>query len=173
MKIQRQHLAYAVSLAAVLALSACNKTQDTTTTPAPTPTPPPAMSAPAPAPAPAATTAMSSSMTPSGLVSVSSVDVGNSIDADSKVTTAGSTFNPKDTIYASVATSGSGSATLEAKWTYQDGQTVKDDTKTINPTGPAQTEFHIMKPNGWPTGNYKVAISLNGTQASSKDFSVK
>ena len=98
---------------------------------------------------------------------------GSAVGADRKVTTATTTFTPKDTIYASVATTGTGTATIEAKWTYQGSQTVKDDSKTIAPTGPASTAFSISKPDGWPAGNYKVDISLNGTQVASKDFSVQ
>ncbi|WNL46030.1 hypothetical protein RKE25_21895 [Dyella sp. BiH032] len=31
----------------------------------------------------------------------------------------------------------------------------------------------ISKPDGWPTGNYKVEITLNGQPAGTKEFSVK
>ena len=89
------------------------------------------------------------------------------------MTTATTAFTPKDTIYASVATTGSGNATLDARWTYQDGQTVKEDSKSIAAPGPADTAFSISKPDGWPAGNYKVEITLNGTPVASKDFSVK
>jgi hypothetical protein len=50
---------------------------------------------------------------------------------------------------------------------------VKEDSKSIVPTGPATTSFQISKPDGWPVGSYKVEISLNGQPAGSKDFSVK
>jgi outer membrane usher protein FimD/PapC len=59
------------------------------------------------------------------------------------------------------------------KWTYQDGQVVHEDSKTLNATGPETTAFMISKPGGFPAGNYKVDISLNGNQVASKDFSVK
>lgn len=149
-----------LSLASALALSACNKQ------PAPAPqavTPPPAPTAPAAAPAPA----------PAPAVAFVLVDLGSAVGADQKVTTPATTFAPKDTIYAAVDTSGAGTATLDAKWTYQDGQTVKEDSKSIAPTGPATTTFSISKPDGWPAGDYHVAISLNGTQVATKDFSVK
>ena len=106
-------------------------------------------------------------------VAVATVDLGSAVGPDQKVTAATATFAPKDTIYASVATTGTGTANLDAKWTYQDGQTVKDDSKSIAPTGPADTAFSISKPDGWPAGNYKVEISLNGTSVATKDFSVK
>ena len=77
-------------------------------------------------------------------------------------------------LYAAVSTTGTASnATLGAKWTYQDGQTVNDSSQTIAPAGPAVTTFHISKPDGWPAGNYKVEISLDGKSVSSKDFTVQ
>ena len=78
------------------------------------------------------------------------------------------------TIYAAVSTTGTApNALLNAKWSYQDGQTVNESSQTIAPNGDAVTSFHISKPDGWPAGNYKVDISLNGTSVASKDFSVK
>lgn len=160
MKLVRQPLVYAVSLVAVLALSACGKKEEAST-PAPAASPPPAAAQPAPAPAaPAATP-----------ISVASVELGTGVDINQKVTAPSSTFGPKDTIYASVATSGSGSGKLAAKWTFQSGQTVHEESSDF--TAPANTSFRINKPDGWPAGNYKVEISLNGTAAASKDFSVK
>ena len=162
MKFTQQALILAVSLAATLALGGCGKKEENTLPPASTP-PPAAQTTPAPAattPAPA-------------VVSVSSVDLGSAVDGDQKVTAPTSSFGSKDTIYASVATTGAGTAKLDAKWTYQDGQTVNQESTTINPTGPANTAFHIAKPSGWPTGSYKVEISQDGKSVSTKDFSVK
>jgi len=44
---------------------------------------------------------------------------------------------------------------------------------TINTTGPATHEFHVSKPDGWPTGEYEVAVMLNNQAAGSKRLSVK
>lgn len=163
---KRTLIVLALSMASALALSACNKPSSDVTSTAPEPSMPAET-----ATAPAASPAMPESM--SEAVTVTSVDLGNAVGADNKVTTPTTTFAPSDTIYAAVATTGSGNATVEAKWTYQDGQTVKDDSKSIAPTGPATTTFSISKPDGWPAGNYKVDISVNGTQAASKEFSVQ
>lgn len=147
----------AATCAAALALTACGKQQEQA---------PPAAQAPAPAapmPAPAAMP-----------VHVVMIDLGSAIGADKKVTAPKTTFAPTDTIYAAVSTEGSApSATLHAKWTYQDGQTVSESDATIQPSGPAVTEFHIAKPGGFPEGKYKVDISLDGVPATSKDFDVK
>lgn len=156
---KRTYLVVALSFASALALSACSKHAPEESAPAAPETSAPA-AAPEAAPAPAP-------------VAVAMVDLGSAVGPDQKITTATTAFTPKDTIYASVATTGSGTATLDAKWTYQDGQTVKDDSKSIAPTGPADTAFSISKPDGWPAGNYKVEISLNGAVVATKDFSVK
>ena len=155
----------ALGVAAVLTIAACNKSPENA--PPPATTAPPPAAATVSAPPPAATPAQQG-------VSVTSVDLGTAVGADQKVTSPTTSFSPKDTIYAAVSTTGAASnARLAAKWTYQDGQTVNDSSQTIAPTGPAVTTFHISKPDGWPAGNYKVEISLDGNMVSSKDFTVK
>ncbi len=163
MKTARKPLIFAVSLAAVLALSACGKKDESASS---VPATPPPAAAPAAPPASSAPVAIAA-------VSFTSVELGSTIDAGNKILAGGTSFAPKDTIYASVATSGSGKATLDAKWSYQDGQTVHQDSKTLDAAGPETTAFMISKPSGFPAGNYKVEISLNGAQVASKDFSVK
>ena len=145
-------LALAVGLAAVGA-AGCKKDAP----------PPPQEEAAAPAPAPAPE------------FNVSTIELGSRVGADKRVSSPATSFKPKDTIYVSVATEGSGTSpkTISAKWTYEDGQVVKEDSESIRPAGPAATEFHIAKPGGWPAGKYKVEIAVDGTPAGSKDFEVK
>ena len=162
--MSRTRLLYPLSaaLAAALVLSACKKPE-----PAPAPAPPATAPEPTPITAPAAATA-----------SVTAVDLGNSVGADNRVVAPASTFSPKDTIYASVTTRTSDAAAtvpgkLGAKWTYQDGQTVHEDSRDLNLTGDGVTAFQISKPDGFPAGRYKVEVSLDGTVVQSKDFEVK
>ncbi len=123
-------------------------------------------------PPPSSTAAMPASGA-SAAVSFSSVEIGSSVDANNKILASGTSFAPKDSVYASVETMGTGHATLAAKWTYQDGQTVHEDSKVLDTMGPQTTTFMISKPGGLPAGNYKVEISLDGQPVASKDFSVK
>ena len=113
---------------------------------------------------------------PSQTIRVTEVDLGRSVSTDGRINDNMETdeFRPADTIYASVATDGtaSGSA-LSARWTFEDGQVVDESSQNISPTGPAITEFHISKPNGFPKGKYKVEIKLNGQTVETKDFEVK
>jgi hypothetical protein len=102
------------------------------------------------------------------------VEVGRALDADKKISDKTDAFKPADTIYVSVATEGSSpGAALVAHWTYKDGQVVKHDETTIAPSGNAVTEFHIVKPSGWPVGDYKVEVMLNGASAGTKSFKVE
>lgn len=154
-----RHLALAA--AAAFALAACGKKEP--------PPPPPPAPAPAPAPAPVPPPA------PVG-VTLSAVTLGKAVGADKKVTAATEVFAKGDTIHASIDTAGAGTATLVAKWTYtRDGKTVpvKEDSATITPTGPATTEFHISKPDGWPAGDYAVEILLDGKPVATKSFKVQ
>jgi len=155
----RSKFAFALITAFAVALAACGKKEEP---PKPAPAPAPA-AAPAPAPAPAG-------------VAVSTVTVGKAIGADKKVTAATDSFAKGDTFYASIDTTGTGTATLKAKWTYsKGGQTavVKEDSMTVNATGPATHEFHVAKPDGWPVGDYEVAVSVDDKPAATKKFSVK
>lgn len=104
---------------------------------------------------------------------VTDIEVGRSLDAEKKVSDKTDSFKPTETIYVSVVTDGtSPGARLAAHWTYQDGQVVKHDETSIAPSGKAVTEFHIAKPSGWPVGDYKVEVMLDGASAGSRTFKV-
>jgi hypothetical protein len=144
-----------VFAALVLALTACGKKEEVRKAETPAPTTAPA---------------------PSAGVTVTAINLGTAVGADKKVTKGTDTFDRKDTIYASVDTTGAGNATLRAKWTYRkDGKeaVVKEDTMTIAPTGAATNEFHISKPDGWPVGNYQVEIFVADKSVGTKAFTVK
>jgi hypothetical protein len=110
-------------------------------------------------------------------VSVGGVTLGKAIGADKRVSTPQETFAPKDTIYASVETAGSGHAKLRALWTFVRGEKtakVNDTVLEIDASGPAVNEFHVSKPSGWPKGAYKVEIFLDDASApaATKTFKV-
>ncbi len=151
--------AITAALVAGIALAGCKK-HDTTDTAATTP--PPAAE---PAPMPAATPP------PAASVTVTTVDLGNAVGADNRVTTPATAFATKDTIHASVATDGSG-GDLTARWTFQDGQVVDSQDKTV-PAGPQVTDFSISKPDGWPAGHYKLEVMNNGMVVQTREFDIK
>jgi hypothetical protein len=186
------------TVAGLLVLTACGKKEDqqnaapapsatAAAAPAAAGTAPAAPAAPAAATTAAAAPAAQPAAAPAAPVApaaaadtlkVGAVTLGNAVGADKKVTKAKNAFAPSDkTIYASVATDGAtAGATLNAKWTFQDGETtttVSDISQSISTEGPAVTTFKIQNPNEWPEGKYKVAISLNGQAVGNEAFEVK
>jgi hypothetical protein len=123
--------------------------------------------APAPPPPAAETTPP-----PSAAVTVTAVDVGRTLNPDKSIGEPTSSFKPMDTIYASVATQGTGTAVIVARWVFEGSQVIDESTQTISPTEPARTEFHISKPDGWPAGRYRVEVTIHGTNAGAKEFTV-
>lgn len=106
-------------------------------------------------------------------VAVADVALGRQVDPSKRVTDVTSAFAPMDTVFASVHTTGDRTMKLTARWTYQDGQVVDEHSETISPRGDAYTEFHIVKPSGWPAGKYTLHVLLDGAAAQTKDFTVK
>jgi hypothetical protein len=105
---------------------------------------------------------------------VTEVELGKALDTDGSVRDDTDDFGVNDTIYVAVKTTGTArDARLTARWTFQDGQLVSEDSRTIAATADAWTEFHVSRPGGWPKGNYKVAILLDGREVESEDFEVK
>jgi hypothetical protein len=164
-----------IAMAAALALSACGKqapppppANPAPSAPAPTPTPP----VNAPAPTPAVTPAAA----PAG-TTFTSVELGNGVNASGNALSGAptTTFTPKDTIYALVTTNAASAnpSTITARWTFGGSTLVNESKRQVATAGTSVTEFHIAKPDGWPTGKYSVAISVDDKPVGSKDFEVK
>jgi hypothetical protein len=107
-------------------------------------------------------------------IQVTKVELGNELGDDKRVKAPATSFSSKDTIFASVVTEGIGApAELGAKWTFQDGQVVNETKRAVAPSALAVTEFSIQKPDGWPAGEYKVEISLDGKPVDTKAFKIQ
>ncbi len=164
----RIRLSQALLVAAItsVAVVGCKKKEEAA--PAPAPTPAPAPAEPAPPPAPAAT------------ASVASVDLGTATGPDMKLTATATSFKPKDKIIVSVGTNTSDPATsvagkLDVKLVYVNGaemMDVKTETRDFSFAGPGTTNVEFAKPDGWPTGKYKVDVSLDGNVVQSREFDV-
>ena len=181
---------YSATLGALLLLSGCGKNE-----PAPASAPAPASTAPAAAMTPPPAAAGTAALPPAGAASVASaasvaapaampaplavakLTLGSAVNAEHQVTRASNSFATNDkTIYASVATEGSsGGATLNAKWSYLEGQgqLVSSISQSIATDGPAVTTFKVQNPDLWPEGKYKVEISLDGKPVAKQDFAIR
>lgn len=154
-------IAMAMAIFAGVALAGCKNKTDTTTANPPTA---PALSANEPA-------AGTSAGTPAPMM-VTTVDLGNTVGDDNRVSAPMTSFTPGDTIHVSVATVGGTASTLTAKWMYQDGQVVDTTSKSVA-GGPQVTDFSISKPDGWPLGNYTLEVQKNGSTVQMREFAVK
>ena len=111
---------------------------------------------------------------PAEPVKIVAVDLTHEIDQHNEARSARETFAPTSTIYASIATEGTGNATLAAKWTDPEGKVLADQNQTINPTKPQRFEFHIPPPDGGhPIGRYKVVITLNGGSTRTREYEIR
>jgi hypothetical protein len=112
--------------------------------------------------------------TDSASFDVGDIDMGRHVGADRKISDKTDDFAPTDTIYASVHTKGGSTPQqLTARWTFENGTVVAEDTQTVAAGADADTEFHIVKAGGWPKGKYTVHIMANGTEVKSKEVTVK
>ncbi len=124
----------------------------------------------------ASTTTSGGAVADATVIEIAEVDLGKGIQSDKTIRDETDDFGQRDSVYASVRTTGAAnSATITARWTFQDGQLVDERTETISPTGSgdANTVFFITQPNGLPKGNYTLTVLLNGAEAQKKEFEVK
>ncbi len=162
-RIQSLTLACA-ALVAALSLGACNRNESADTTP--------------PGDGATATTGYPTGATRQAIDAVvTGVELGTAVGPDERLTDSGSTFAPADTIHASVATRASGArptpVTLTSRWTYQNGQVVKEDTVEARLSGDGRTTFSIDSPGGFPLGRYEIQILLNGEVVQRRGFEIR
>jgi hypothetical protein len=151
MKLNRISYALIVALAGSVALAGCKKKEEAVA-------PAPVVTEPAPAPTP-----MEPAPAP---VVATSVTVGNTAAADKSVV-AMSTFGAKDKIIVSVKTDAAtaANAAIDAKLTYQDGQVAGQQTANVKAEDAGTTNVEFTKATPWPTGKYKVDVTVNGQPA--------
>ena len=102
---------------------------------------------------------------------VSTIQVGRSLNSDKSVGAHTTQFKPTDTIYAAVLTDATGAGQITARWTYG-GRPVSEETKSVSYKGEAATEFHMANSGGFPAGDYRVEILLDGQKVGERDFKV-
>jgi hypothetical protein len=103
---------------------------------------------------------------------VSILQVGRSLNGDNTVATHTTRFKPDDTVYAAVLTDRTGSSTIVARWSYL-GHVVSETQKRVSYKGDGATEFHFQSAGGFPPGDYKVEILVDGQPVASRDFRVE
>jgi len=106
-----------------------------------------------------------------GPLRVDTIQLGRSLNPDNSVASHTSTFKHNDTVYVAVLTADTGKGTIVAKWSYG-GRVIDEPKKDVSYKGAAATEFHLQSAGGFPPGEYKVEIFVDGVSAGSRSFRV-
>ena len=103
---------------------------------------------------------------------VGTLQLGSKLNGDNTVATHTTRFKPDDHVYAAVLTEATGSSTITARWTYN-GMMVSEESRTVAYKGAGATAFEFKSASGFPVGDYKVDILVDGQPAASRDFRVE
>jgi hypothetical protein len=105
-------------------------------------------------------------------ISGKTVALGRRVDANNRVTVVTTEFAPKDSVFASVHSTGDRTMKLTARWTFQNGKVIAERSETISPKGDAAYVANIG--NG-PTGSVdtiSVLVLVDSNEVQTKDFTV-
>ena len=106
-------------------------------------------------------------------VRVVGVDFGPAVDSLKRVTDEADAFLPNDTIYASVRTKGSSPKTvLGVRWKNPSGDEISMNNIAIRPTGDTSTVFALNHLVALDTGEYTLAMRVNGKEVKTASFTV-
>ena len=109
---------------------------------------------------------------PSDPLRISTLQLGRSLNSDNSVGIHTTRFKPGDTIYLSVLSDEPGYGTLAVRW-FLNGQKVSEATREVSYQREAATEFHLQNSGGFPQGDYRVEVLLNGEPAGRREFRVE
>jgi hypothetical protein len=100
------------------------------------------------------------------------LQLGRSLNPDKTIASHTTTFTPKDTIYVSVLTSNPGVGTISVRWTFE-GRVVGEPSKEVRYKGAGVTDFSLNNAGGFPPGNYKVEVFIDGQSVGDRAFRVE
>jgi hypothetical protein len=109
---------------------------------------------------------------PTEPLTVSTIQLGRSLNPDSSVAEHTTTFRRNDTVYEAVLTAAPGRGTIGVKWTYG-GQVIDQPEKEVSYRDAAATSFNLVNSGGFPPGNYSVEVFVDGESAGSRNFNVQ
>jgi hypothetical protein len=71
-----------------------------------------------------------------------------------------------------VLTSNTGAGTVGVRWTFE-GRVVGEPSKQVRYTGAGVTDFSLTNSGGFPAGNYKVEVLIDGQPVGDRAFRVE
>lgn len=115
---------------------------------------------------------LSAACGPSEPLRVTTLQLGRSLNPDNSVGAHTTRFKPDDTVYVSLLSDDPGYGTVTVRWLLN-GQLVSEAKRDVSYTRAAATEFHLQNSGGFPHGNYRVEILINGEVAGTREFRVE
>ena len=103
---------------------------------------------------------------------VGTLQLGSKLNGDNTIATHTTRFKPDDHIYAAVLTDATGASAITARWTYN-GRTVLEEERKVSYKGAGATAFEFKSASGFPVGDYRVEVLVDGQSAASRDFRVE
>ncbi len=104
-------------------------------------------------------------------LTVGTIQLGRSLNADNSVASQTATFKPGETVYVAALNPARGEGTVSVKW-YFGSQLLSERSKQVSFKGAGATEFHLQSTAGFPVGDYSVEVLLNGQSAGRRNFNV-
>ena len=115
---------------------------------------------------------LSAACGPSEPLRVTTLQLGRTLNPDNSVGTHTTRFKPDETVYVSLLSDDPGYGTVTVRWLLN-GTLVSEAKRDVSYTRAAATEFHLQNSGGFPHGNYRVEILINGQPAGSREFRVE
>lgn len=104
-------------------------------------------------------------------ITVGTIQLGRSLNADNSIAFQTSTFTPKETVYVAVLNPARGYGTIGVKW-YFGTQLLSERSKQVSFKGAGATEFNLQSASGFPLGDYSVEVFLDGVSVGRRNFDV-
>jgi hypothetical protein len=115
---------------------------------------------------------LSAACGPSEPLKASTIQVGRSLNSDDSINAHTTTFKPNETVYVSVINEAAGKGAVAVRWVYA-GQTISQESRDVRYTREGATAFHLQSPSaGFPEGEYRVEVQVDGQPAGARDFRV-
>jgi hypothetical protein len=105
-------------------------------------------------------------------ITVNTIQLGRSLNADQSIATQATTFKPNDTVYVSALNNARGYGTISVKW-YYGTQLLSERSKQVKFQGAGATAFNISTATGFPEGDYRVEVTVDGTVVGTRTFNVR
>ena len=104
-------------------------------------------------------------------LTVETIQLGRSLNADQSVAEPTTTFKPNETIYVSALNPARGDGTIRVKW-YFGTQLLSESEKHVSFKGAGATEFNLQSAANFPPGDYSVEVEVDGQSVGKRNFTV-